>query len=131
MATIRLIRKFKYMKIQITGRGLDLTESIKDYITKKAESLNKFYNSKIVRSEVVVGINSRHHAKGDMFFAECKLQVPGKELFASKQADTLYKAMDLIRDYLEVELKKYKLKQRVTEKEKKQRRQAKEYEIEI
>ena len=120
-----------HMKIQITGRGIELTEAIKDYASKKTESLNKFYNDRVLRAEIILGINSRHHNKGNMFFAECKLQVPGKDLFASKQADTLYKGIDMIRDYLELELKKYKLKQRVTEKEKKERRKAKEYEIEL
>lgn len=119
------------MQIQITGKGMDLTEAIKEYASKKAESLNKFYNNRVIRAELILGLNSRHHTKGNMFFAECKLQVPGKDLFAAKQADTLYKAIDMIRDYLETELKKYKLKQRVTEKEKKQRRQAKEYAIEL
>jgi putative sigma-54 modulation protein len=119
------------MKTQITGRGMDLTDAIKDYATKKAEALNKFYNNGILRTEIVVGINSKHHAKGDMFFAEYKLQVAGTDLFASKSADTLYKAIDMIRDYLELEIKKHKMRQRVTEKEKKQRRQAKEYKIEL
>ena len=119
------------MKIQITGRGIELTEAIKDYATRKTESLNKFYNGRVIRAEIILGINSRHHSKGNMFFAECKLQVLGKDLFAAKNEETLYKAIDLIRDYLEAELKKYKLKQRVTEKEKKVRRQAKEYEIEL
>ncbi len=119
------------MQIQTTGKGMDLTEAIKEYASKKADSLNKFYNNRVIRAEMILGINSRHHTKGNMFFAECKLQVPGKDLFASKQADTLYKAIDMIRDYLESELKKHKLKQRVTEKEKKQRRQAKEYEIQL
>ncbi len=119
------------MIIQITGRGIELTPAIKDYASKKAESLNKFYNNRISMAEIVVGINSRHHHKGDMFMAEFKLDVPGKSLFSAKQAENLYFAIDQVRDYLQAELKKYKLKQRISEKDKKISRNNKEYRIEI
>ena len=110
---------------------MDLSEPIKDYVTEKMSSLNKFYNEKIIRADVVVGVISEHHLKGKKFFAECKLDVPGKNLFAIKEEQALYKAIDKIRDYLELELKKYKLKQRINSKDKKANRDDKEYKIEI
>ena len=119
------------MQIQITGKGIELTDAIKDYASKKAEALNKFYNDRIMRTEIVVGVNSSHHRKGDMFVAEYKLDVPGNNLFAIKQEENLYKAIDAVRDLLEMELKKYKRKQRVSEKDKKIKRKTKEYEIEL
>ena len=119
------------MQVQITGKSMELTDAVKDYVNKKMLALNKFYNEKIIRAEVVLGVNSDHHQKGDKFFAECKLDVPGKNLFALKEEDSLYKAVDKIRDYLELELKKYKLKQRVGSKDKKNTREDKEYKIEI
>lgn len=90
---------------------MNLTEPIKDYVEKKMESLVKFYD-KIIRAVVEVGLESNHHQKGKVFFAECKLEVPGKDLFASKNEKSLYKAIDKIRDYLEGELKKHKILQR-------------------
>ena len=119
------------MKIQITGKGIELTSAIKEYASKKAEALNKFYNNRVIRAEIIVGINNNHHRKGDMFLAEYKLDVPGKNLFAAKQEENLYKAIDAVRDQLELEIKKYKLKQRVSEKDKKIRRTIKEYQIEL
>lgn len=118
------------MQTQITGKNIELTDAIKDYVEKKMLALNKFYNDKIIRAEVVVGVNSDHHQNGDKFFAECKLDVPGKNLFALKEEDSLYKAIDKIRDYLEAELKKYKLKQQVQSKDKKTGRDDKEYKME-
>ena len=118
------------MQIQITGKNIELSEAIKDYVNKKMLALNKFYNDKIIRADVVVGIGNDHHLKGKKFFAECKLDVPGKNLFAIKEEDVLYKAIDKIRDYLEIELNKHKSKQRVSEKDKKIRRANKEYKIE-
>lgn len=118
------------MKIQITGKGIELTEAIKDYANKKMLSLNKFYNDRIIRAEIVLG-KENHSLKGKNFLAECKLQIPSEDLFASKREETLYKAIDKIRDYLELELNKHKLKQRVKEKDKKISRDNKEYKIEI
>jgi len=111
------------MQVTITGKSIELTEAIKDYAEKKIDSLDKFYDN-ILRAEVVVGLETRHHLKGKNFVCECKLVVPGKDLFATKEEANLYKAIDKVRDYLESELKKYKVKER--EKEKKLKRQARD-----
>jgi len=115
------------MHIIITGKGMELTEAIKDYVEDKINALERFYD-KILRAHVVVGVESRHHQKGDVFIAECRLEVPGKDLFASKNEKTLYKAVDKIRDYLEGELKKHKvLRREKTKVERRQVRAGKEY----
>lgn len=111
------------MQVNITGRGIELTEAIKSYVEDKISGLDKFYD-KIIRAHVVVGVENHHHQKGDIFIAECKLEVPGNDLFASKNEKTLYKAVDKIRDYLESELKKHKTLSR--EKTKVARRQVRE-----
>lgn len=95
------------MQINITGKGIELTDAIKAYVEEKISGLDKFYDQ-ILSAKVVVGVENHHHQKGDVFIAECKLDVPGKDLFASKNEVTLYKAIDKVRDYLESELKKYK-----------------------
>lgn len=119
------------MQIQITGKGTELSEATRNYVTEKMLALNKFYNEKIIRADVVVGVISDHHQKGKKFIAECKLDVPGKNLFASKQEEDLFKAIDKIRDYLELELKKHKMMQRVKAKDKKVTRKTKEYQVEL
>jgi len=115
------------MKIQMTGRGMELTEAIKDYIDKKIGSLDKFYD-KIIKADVKVGKESDHHLKGEIFICECKLDVPGVDLYASKNEKNLYKAIDKVRDYLEGELKKHKILQREKiKKDKREVRAGKEY----
>lgn len=107
------------MQIIITGRGIDLTEAIKDYVNKKISSLEKFHPH-IIRACVTVGVENHHHLKGKIFVAECKLEIPGNDVFASKNEKTLYKAIDKVRDYLESELKKSKAQ--TYEKDKKDKR---------
>lgn len=117
------------MNIIITGRGMDLTEAIKTYVDKKIGALEKFYD-KILKAEVKVGKETDHHIKGYIFFCECKLDVPGVDLFASKNEKNLYKAIDKVRDYLEGEIKKHKILEREKIKKDKRRiRAAKEYSI--
>jgi len=118
------------MQISITGKNIDLTEAIKNYVDKKIDGLEKFYD-KIVRGQVVLGKENQHHIKGDVFFCECKLEVTGNDLFVIKNEADLYKAIDKVRDHLEAELKKYKITKR--EKDKKDKRKVrdnKEYKVE-
>ena len=119
------------MQITVNGRGIDLTDAIRDYAEKKIGGLDKFYN-KIIRANITVGMENHHHQKGQIFIAECKLEVPGKDLFASKNEKTLYKAIDKIKDYLEGELKKHKVKSRVKDKKDVRRvREHKEYNVDM
>lgn len=118
------------MQMNITGRGVKLTDAIEDYVTKKINSLEKFFDG-IIRADVTVGMESHHHKKGSIFMCECKLDVPGKDLFVSKTENTLYKAIDKVRDHIEAELKKHKLKMRGDKKKRRSSlRAAKEYEPE-
>lgn len=118
------------MQVIINGKGIDLTDAIKDYSEKKIGSLDKFFDG-IIRALVTVGMESHHHQKGDIFVCECKLEIPGKDVFASKNEKTLYKAIDKVRDYLEAELKKTKAKlHKNDKKDMRLRRESKEYQPE-
>ncbi len=97
------------MQIIVSGRGVDLTDAIENYVTKKINSLEKFFTG-IILADVVLGKTTNHHQKGDIYFAECKLEVPGSNLFAKKEASAIYEAVDFLRDFMEVELKKHKVK---------------------
>ncbi len=97
------------MKIVISGSQIELTEAMKAYVEKKLAKLEKL-SDKISEAKVILGLETHHRQKGDIFFMECKLMVPGKDLFAKSMNKDLYAAIDLVRDELEQELKKYKQK---------------------
>lgn len=118
------------MQINITGKGIDLTQSIKDYVDKKIGGLEKFYDQ-IIRAHVTVGLETSRHKQGKFYITECKLEVPGNDLYASKNEKDLYKAIDKVKDYLDAELKKHKVKTRQKAKSgRKDVRDTKEYKIE-
>ncbi len=115
------------MQTIISGRGVALTDAIESYVDKKFAGFEKYFAG-IVRAEVAVGQETRHHVKGEIFYAEAKLEIPGLDVFAKKTAKDLYTAIDILKDHLEKELKKHKAKLRGNEKKKKQTaRQNKEY----
>lgn len=95
------------MRIIITGRKLALTDAIESYVIKKVNAMEKFFDG-IIRADVVVGEDTKSHKKGNVFFAEAKLEVPGYDVFVRKEAAELYTAIDSLKDHLERELKKYK-----------------------
>lgn len=97
------------MQLIISGRGLSLTDAIENYVNKKIIPLDKFFKG-IIRADVTVGQESKHHVKGEIFFAECKLEIPGNDVFERENAKDLYAAIDAMRDHLEAELKKRKAK---------------------
>lgn len=100
------------MKMNISGKNMDLTEPIKEYVEKKIGGLKKFFDQ-IIQADVTVGLTTTSQNKGKIYVAECKLSVPGNDLYASKvEEKDLYKAIDKIKDYLESELKKHKTKLR-------------------
>lgn len=51
------------MQVIITGKGVELTDAIKDYVTKKISGLDKFYD-KIIRADVVVFFGNQRTTKG-------------------------------------------------------------------
>lgn len=120
------ISNFTHMQLIISGKGIDLTQAIEDYVTKKIGPIEKFYD-RIVRVHVTVGIDSNHHVKGKKFFAECKLEVPGPDIFVMETNEDLYAAIDVMRNRVEDEVKKHKERFDMTSEEKKESREEKGY----
>ena len=53
---------------------------------------------------------TKHHRKGDIFRAEARVHLPGKTLVAISERDDLKLAIVEVKDELQQEIKKYKLK---------------------
>ncbi len=104
------------MIINIQAKGMDLTNAIKQYVEDKASDLPTYFDN-IQEVDVIVGMDSHHHNKGKIYFAEFILQIPGKNITVRKDAADLYKAIDKVKDHLKVELEKLKGKMREVDKE--------------
>ncbi len=100
------------MKITIKATGLDLTPSIKEYIEDKIGSLHKFIQKFDMNNEAIASVEiartSTHHNKGDVFYAEVNLRLPGKTLRAEDQDFDVRVAINKVKDVLKRDIEKYK-----------------------
>ena len=114
------------MIVTIHGTGMELTPAIREYAEEKITSLEKFFDN-ITKAEIDVGMQSHHHNKGDIFYAEVNLDLPGRTLRVVKEEVDLYKAIDKVKDHLKVELEDLKEKMRRIDKD--EIRGQKEYDV--
>ena len=104
------------MTINIRATGIQLTDAIRQYAEEKVKMLEKFFDH-IIIANVDVGLRSNHHQKGDIYYAEVKLHLPGHMIRVVKEERDLYKAIDKVKDHLKIELEKMKEKMRRKDKQ--------------
>jgi len=102
------------MKINISAKNLELSPAIREYIEKKMGSLNKFMKKWEVEGSVELnfdtGRTTKHHHKGNIYYAEANLKIPGKMIRAHKTNEDLHAAIDAVKEVLSAEIKQYKEK---------------------
>jgi ribosomal subunit interface protein len=101
------------MQINLQGKGIELTESIKDYVLKRVTNLEKLLSKieeekgeAMVNFEVVKTTN--HHKSGEIFHTSCMIRIDGKKFFAESDHEDLYNAVDEVREILFNEINKKK-----------------------
>jgi putative sigma-54 modulation protein len=101
------------MQINLQGKNIELTETIKDYVLKRVTNLEKLLSNiekekgeALVNFEVVKTTN--HHKTGVIFHADCKISIDGKEFFGKSDHEDLYSAIDEVKDTLFNEIQKNK-----------------------
>ena len=101
------------MKIKtLKGTNLDLTDTIKQYISEKLDGLDKLSIDfgESVSADVEVCKESHHHQKGPHFHCAITMAVPGAILRAEERAEDLYASIDSVRDKLHRQLSDFKVK---------------------
>jgi len=99
------------MNIKIKSTRLELTPAIHEYLQTKMDMIEKYLGEiKMINCDVEIekAVGGQH--KGEIFRAEVNLQVPGKLLRVEKTESDLYKAIDKVKDHLELVIKKHKEK---------------------
>lgn len=99
--------KFNLMKLQMHSLHFDADQKLVDFIQKKANKLETFYD-RIVDGEVIMRVE-RDEAM-DNKIIEIKLNIPGKQLFAKEQAKSFEAGADEAVESLRRQLKKRKEK---------------------
>lgn len=109
------------MKTIIKAKNIKLTEAIEDFINDKIGGLEKFIKSCHKDDEwerikpsceffVEIEKETRHHKKGPYFRAEVQIHLSGKTLRTEARGEDLKIAIVEIKDEMQQEIKKYKLR---------------------
>ena len=101
------------MQINLQGKNIELTQVIKDYISKRVTNLEKLlFKIEQGRGKVMVNFevskSTNHHKSGEIFHADCLIKIDGKEFYGSADKEDLYQAVDVVKDSLYNEINKNK-----------------------
>jgi putative sigma-54 modulation protein len=101
------------LKLNIKGTNLKLDSLVYDYIQEKIGGLDKFIEKvdSVVQGWVEIGLITKHHQSGNIYRAEVQIRLPGKGVRSEATAKDVYLAIDMVKDELQQELKKYKEKE--------------------
>jgi putative sigma-54 modulation protein len=99
------------MKINLKASTFELTDAIRTYCQAKMDMLDKYLGDiPVINCDLEIAKAVGGQNKGDIFKAEVNLEVPRKLLRVEKTEKDLYKAIDKVKDHLEIVIKKYKEK---------------------
>src|SRR3989338_4936971 len=90
------------MQITITGRHIEVTQALKDYIEEKLERLDKKYFLKIVESHVILDVE-KYRQFAEIIIVGKHLRLTGKE-----ETGDLYTSVDNALAKIAGQLKKFK-----------------------
>ena len=94
------------MKLQVHSIHFDADTKLIDFIQKKVDKLETFYD-RVVDGEVFLRINNEGV---DNKTVEIRVKVPGSQLFAKEQARSFEAATDMATEALRNQIKKFKEK---------------------
>jgi len=94
------------MKVQVHSIHFDADRKLIDFIQKKLDKLETFYD-RMVDGEVFLRLNNEGIENKTV---EIKLRLPGNQLFATEKARSFEEATGLAAEALTNQLKKFKTK---------------------
>ena len=93
------------MQINISGHHVEVTPSLKDYVTNKLGRLGR-HSDRITNTDVTLIVEKLRQK------AEATVHVSGADLFATSESEDMYAAIDALTDKLDRQLIKHKEKMR-------------------
>lgn len=91
------------MQLNITGHQVDLTDSLKTYVTSKFDKLERHFDH-ISNVQVTLSIQKQRQ------IAEATLHLSGAEIHANAEHQDMYAAIDSLIDKLDRQVLKHKEK---------------------
>jgi putative sigma-54 modulation protein len=95
------------MKLHIQSIHFDADQKLIDYIQKKIDKLDTFYD-RIIDGEVFLRVDKDSHQENKIM--EVKINIPGHNLFVKERSRTFEAAADEALEALKAQVKKHKEK---------------------
>ena len=91
------------MQLNVTGHGLDMTDSLQNYVESKFEKLERHFDH-VTNVHVILSVEKLRQK------AEATLHISGADIFADCTDEDMYAAIDALIDKLDRQVKKHKEK---------------------
>lgn len=93
------------MQINLQGKDIELTPAIHNYVIKRVTNLEKLLSGMEKRGgeaklNFEIGKSTKHHKSGEIFHADCLININGKEFYGSADANDLYTTIDEVKEIL-------------------------------
>ena len=92
------------MNSHITGRHVEVTPAIRDYVHSKLERITRHFDS-VIDLNVILSVDKLRHK------CEATVHLRGKDIFAESDDENMYAAIDSLSDKLDRSVIKHKEKQ--------------------
>lgn len=91
------------MQVLITGRHMEMTEALQDYVKSKVERVGKYLEN-IKEADVILSVEKYRHS------AEVTIKANGITINGEEETADMYSSIDLVMEKIERQVKKYKEK---------------------
>jgi len=91
------------MQLNITGHHIELTESMRNYLTGKLNKIERHFDH-VTNVHAILTVEKAGHK------AEATLHISGNEVFAEATSDDMYASIDALIDKLDRQVVKHKEK---------------------
>lgn len=91
------------MNLSITGRHLDITPAIREYVMNKMARVSRHFDN-VIDTQVILSIDRLNHT------ADVTMRLRGKDIHCQAIDENLYAAIDLLVDKIDRQVIKYKTK---------------------
>ena len=91
------------MKVNVSGKNINVTQALKEYAEKKVGKLERFFETPVT-AQVTLSVEKDRHK------VEVTMPINGMILRGETETNDMYSPIDLVVDKLEKQIEKYKTK---------------------
>ena len=91
------------MQLSVTGHHLDVTDSLRDYVSEKFAKLERHFDH-VTNVHVILSLEKQRQK------AEATVSIAGGNIFADAENEDMYAAIDALTDKLDRQIVKHKEK---------------------